>query len=137
MIYGLIRFIFKGIIFNPMALLGIACGYFIMKYYGIDNIDILLTMPAVYGALIGIAFLYALAFRHVYKPDSAEIDWVGTALGSFKCLFDIILAAAVTCGVIYAMNYGVYDKVDSYLRHNDTTQTATSNEGVPINQSSY
>lgn len=135
MITDIFKFIFRTIILNPMAIIGIVLGYFVMQYYGVSNIPTLLKMPIVYGGLFAVALLYALLFKHVYKEDSVKVDWLATIFSSFGHMFNIILAVIFTCAIIFSINYGFPEKLDSYLRYENTQDTPK--EGVPINQSSY
>lgn len=134
MITDFIKFIFRVIILNPMALIGIAVGVYIMQNGGLSYIQQIIAEPQAYiphalGALWGAALLYALLFKHVYHIDGKKINWWGTFTSSFWHLFIILLAAFLTCVIYWCVNYDWGDKLDRYAR-NQRTQDSLP----PINQ---
>ena len=133
MITDFIKFIFRVIILNPMALIGIAVGIYIMHDKGMNYFQQVLDNPRVYavqalGALWGVAVVYALLFKHVYQIDGKKINWWGTFTGSFWHLFTILLAAFFTCIIYWSVTYDWATKLDRYARNQQVQDT------LPINQ---
>ena len=117
MISSFLSFITRTIILNPMAIVGIAIGAYIMHTYSLEAIQILVTSPYIWGGLFVIALLYACIFKHVYYLNSKQIDWWSTIKSSLSHLLTIVLAIIFTCIIIFAYNYAFADKLDAYLRY--------------------
>lgn len=122
MIADFIKFIFRVIILNPMALIGVAVGIYIMQNGGIAYLQQIVDEPKAYvpqilGGLWVIALLYALLFKHVYHIDGKKINWWGTFTSSFWHLFTILLAAVFTCVIYWCTGYEWGDKLDRYARN--------------------
>lgn len=125
MIKDLIKLIFATIIFNPMALLGIAGGVYLMRYYGVDNMLEAINNRYLIGIPVAAAFLYAILFKHIYKVDTTKINWIATIMSTVNHLLAIVFAAACTCVIIYSIEYGFGDKLDDYLRYHKHAHEAT------------
>lgn len=122
MISEFIKMIFKVIILNPMALIGIACGYYIMANNGMDYIHQIMGDPQTYlpqtlGVLWLIALFYAILFRPVYHIDSDKINWKKTFGSSFEHLTIMACAAFITCIIINTANIDLSTKFDRYARN--------------------
>ena len=112
----------KMIILNPMALIGIACGCYIMMNNGMDYINQILKdpktyLPQAFGILWGICIAYAILFRPVYKTDEKKIDWKKTFNSSFEHLIVILCTAVFTCLIINAAHIDLSDKIDRYAKN--------------------
>ncbi len=134
MISDFIKFILRVVILNPMALIGVALGFYIMHDKGIDYLHQIVDDPKTYavqaiGVLWGIAALYALLFKHVYHIDGKKINWWGTLTSSIWHLLTILLAAALTCVIYWSVSYDWGDKLDRYARNQKVQDTLP-----PINQ---
>ncbi len=118
----IIKIIFKVIILNPMALIGIACGYYIMANDGMSYIHQIMSKPDEYlpqtlGVLWLIALFYAILFRPVYHIDSTKINWKKTFGSSFEHLIIIACAAFITCIIINTANIDLSTKFDRYAKN--------------------
>lgn len=116
------KMIFKVILLNPMALIGIGCGYYIMANNGMDYINQILSDPQAYlpqtlGVLWLIALLYAVFFRPVYQIDSDKVNWKKTFASSFEHLVIMACTAVITCAIINAANIDLSNKFDRYARN--------------------
>lgn len=117
MISSFFSFIFRTIILEPMALLGVILGVCGWYYLGPDSLLLYAKNPTIYGVLFAIALLYALLFKHVYYPNTKNINWWETFKSSFNHFLTIILAIVFTAAIFFALNYGFGEKLDKYLRH--------------------
>ena len=115
---AIFNFIFRTIILNPMAMIGIVIGWYLMYRYGAENLQYVYTNPVVYAAIWGVSLLYALLFQHVYKPNTTQIDWWGTFVSSFNHAFNIVISVVLTCIIIYCLHYSFGSELDKYLRYN-------------------
>ncbi|MBP5352725.1 MAG: hypothetical protein J6Y91_03045 [Alphaproteobacteria bacterium] len=117
MFSSIFSFILRNIILEPMALLGViiaAAGWYMV---GPEALLQYTQVPATYLVLYAISLLYAVTFKHVYYINSKKINWWETVKSSFSHLLTILFAAACVYAIIYAFNYGLGEKLDSYLRH--------------------
>jgi hypothetical protein len=117
MITDIFSFIIRYVILNPMALIGVCCGSYFMLTYGESNFETFITSPEPYGAAYAIALFYALAFRHIYYPESEKVDWWATVKSSVNHFLTLLFAAACGAIIIYGLNYGLGHKLDKYVRH--------------------
>ena len=134
MISDFIKFVFRVIILNPMALIGIAVGVYIMHGDGMNYFQQIMDNPRVYavqaiGVLWGIAAVYALLFKHVYQIDGKKINWFGTLTSSVWHLLTILLAIGFTCVIYWSVTYDWGTKLDRYARNQKVQDTLP-----PINQ---
>ena len=117
MITDFIKYILFTLIINPMILVGITVGAYIMHYYCFDNLHYILVNQKLILFVLCSALLYAVAFTHVYKNNSTRINWPATLSKIFSHLFTIAITAVCTCCVIYVLNGISGGKMDSYLRY--------------------
>lgn len=117
MISDLFSFIVRFVILNPMALIGVCCGSYAMLIYGTDGVESLVTSVNIYGYAFIIALLYALLFKHIYYQNSDKIDWWATIKSSIEHMLTLLFAAACGMIIIYAINFGIGNKLDKYVRH--------------------
>ena len=117
----LLKFIAQ-IVMNPMALIGIALGGYVMYNKDTVYIQYIIANPELYAAhILGIAWaftlLYAVLFNRVYKIDGKKIDWWGTFTSSFWHLFVVISMACVTCAIYWAVSFHWGTNIDRYARN--------------------
>lgn len=121
MLYNLFAFLVKGILFNPMALLGVISGTYGLYHYRIEGLLYLYKSPYLYGAIFLISLAYALLFRHVYHPNSKNVDWWKTIKSSVNHMLTLIIAAILTCVVIILADYIFWGRfitdLDQYMRY--------------------
>ena len=80
-------------------------------------------LPQALGALWGIAVLYALLFKHVYRPEDNKINWWASFTSSFEHLLIILFAAAATCAVLWAFDGQWSARFDRYAQNIKTQDT--------------
>ena len=117
MFSSIFSFIVRTIILEPMALIGIAVAIVGWYYFDPSLFILYAQRPVSYAVLFGIAFLYAILFKHVYYPNSRKINWLATIQGSIGHFITIIIATVLTIAIIYAINYSFGENLDKYLRH--------------------
>lgn len=125
MITDLIKLIVATIILNPLALIGIAGGVYIMHFYQLADLQYAIYDKYVIIVPIVTAFLYAVLFKHVYDGPTNKVLWGATIAKTLSYWFNIVFAAACTCAIIYAVNYGFGGKLDSYLRYENSAAAAS------------
>lgn len=117
MITDLIKYILFSLLINPMIVVGIVVGAYVMHYYNFDNLHYILVNQKLIMFILCSAVLYAVAFTHVYYTNSVRINWKATLSKIFSHLFTIAVAALFTCSLIYIINGISGGKMDSYLRY--------------------
>ena len=119
MIIDTIKILLRIILFNPMTILGVCIGIYVMRYMGFGYVQQILhnpqaLAPQVLPPLWGIALAYAILFKHVYKPDSNKVNWIQTFLSSFWHLFVIVFIAGVTCAAYWYFDVDWASRFDRY-----------------------
>jgi len=116
MISGLLSLIIRTIVLNPLVILGIATGGYIMTKYNWRTALLFAQNPYIYAVAFAIAFIYAILFKHVYYETAKKINWWGTIKSSFGHMLTLLLACLFTCIIIFSYDYMSYEKFDNYLR---------------------
>lgn len=124
MITQFMKYIFITLLLNPMILIGIAGGVYIMRWYGFANLDLIIYNKLAIFVPLASAFLYAIAFTHVYHVNSTRVNWVATFGKTFQHLLTIVFVAFCTCCVLHVCNHLSAGKLDTYLRHKNATLAA-------------
>lgn len=117
MIINLIKYVLFSLLINPMILVGIVVGTYVMHYYNFDNLHYILVNQKLILFVFCSAVLYAVTFTHVYYTNSVRINWKATLCTIFSHLFTIFITTLFTCSFIYMMNNISGGKLDSYLRY--------------------
>lgn len=119
MIQGLIALITSGVLLNPMVILGIAGGVYIMQSFTESEIIELFRNSDFYLGMFAIAFLFAFFFEKVYHKDRKSINWsaiFGVTFGRFVSLF---IAVVFTCLFIFCFTFK--DITEDKKQNNDVT----------------
>lgn len=117
MITKFLKFILFSLLINPMIIVGIVVGIYVMHYYNFDNLHYILVNKKLILFVFCSALLYAVTFSHVYYPNSSRINWTATLGKVIPHLFTVVIAALFTCSLIYIANGISGGKLDSYLRY--------------------
>lgn len=109
-------------ILNPMVLIGIACGGYIMMNNGMDYINQILSDPITYfpqtlGIIWCVSLFYATLFKPVYRTDTNKVNWLKTFLSSFNYLTIIGFSAALTCFILSTAKVDLSDRFDRYAQN--------------------
>ena len=96
MIKGLISLFTSGIIFSPMVLLGIICGFFSIIKLSSEHIRTIIFDYKNYLILVIVTGIYVLAFKKIYKDGGLELDWIA--------IFLRILAESVKFLIAYVLS---------------------------------
>ncbi|MBR1600431.1 MAG: hypothetical protein IJ677_02510, partial [Alphaproteobacteria bacterium] len=127
MITDFIKYVFFTLLLNPMILVGIAIGVYIMRHYNYSNIHYIINNKALIFTILSSSFLYATLFTHVYHINSTRINWTATLGKIFLHIFTIFISATCTCCVIYTLSHVTYGKIDAYLRNKRPITTVDQN----------
>lgn len=106
MIKGIISLITSGIIFNPMVLLGVVTGFYVMGTMSAEEIKQLFTEPAVYCVLFVIALIFTCVFKREYYAGAGRVNWKATLSGVFGQFFRCLFAVAMSCLFVLTFDYG-------------------------------
>lgn len=128
MITDFIKFIFFTLILNPMILVGIAVGTYIMRHYNFNNIQFVIYNKKLILFILTSAFLYALLFTHVYYINSTRINWRATLGKIFPHIFTALISAFITCFAIFVISHSTNGKLDAYLRNRHPRTTINSTD---------
>lgn len=96
----------SGLIIDPMVLTGIVLGYLMCSFFEIKDLMVFFSMLNYYVFTFGLAFVYVILFKKVYKAKGMMVDWKATGAKIFSSFlkllfsnvlsiifFDVILAA--------------------------------------------
>lgn len=111
------------VLFNPMVMTGLIISYYFLSHYGLGNYRQILGNPNIYGILWLISLLYALFFKHVYKPNSDEVDWWATFKSSFGHLALMFMTIIIACSIYYVADDNWGSKIDRYARNQKAQDT--------------
>ena len=126
MITDLIKYIFFTLLLNPMILVGIAVGSYIMRHYNSGNIQYIIYNKNLIFAITSASFLYAVLFTHVYHVNSTRINWRATFAKTFSHIFTICISAICACFIIFIISHATNGKMDAYLRNRRPKTTINS-----------
>ncbi len=126
MITDLIKYIFFTLLLNPMILVGIAVGSYVMRHYNFGNIQHIIYNKNLIFAVVSVSFLYAILFTHVYHVNSTRINWNATFAKTFSHIFTVCISAICTCFIIFIISHTTNGKMDSYLRNRRPKTTINS-----------
>ncbi|MBQ8481071.1 MAG: hypothetical protein IJ532_00880 [Alphaproteobacteria bacterium] len=126
MITNLIKYIFFTLLLNPMILVGIAVGAYIMRHYNFNNIQLIIYNKNLIFLVLSSAFLYAVLFTHVYYINSTRINWQATLGKIFSHIITVFISAVITCTIIFIVSHATNGKIDSYLRNRRPKTTVSS-----------
>ncbi len=125
MIKGLISLITTGVIFNPIAWVGIGSGLYMMLYrhMTINQVHEVFLKPEFYGAIFVVSAIYTLIFKRVHHAGAKGTDWKATFQGIIGRFVGIIFFVIVSClGVV---GYGIAGS-------EQTAQAVNDNRNVKI-----
>ena len=105
MIRGLIALLNSGMLLNPMILLGIIGGAWIMHNFSEDEIMELFQNTDFYTGLFGVAFLFAFIFERAYFPDEKGIDWKSTLATACGRFITLLITLVFTCLFIFSFSF--------------------------------
>ena len=126
MITDFIKFIFFTLILNPMILVGIVVGAYVMRHYNFNNIQFVIYNKNLIFLVLSSAFLYAALFTHVYHINSTRINWRATLGKVFPHIITALISAIITCFVIFVISHATNGKMDAYLRNRHPRITINS-----------
>lgn len=126
MIKGIISLITSGIIFNPMVLLGVVIGFYVMGTMSAEEIKQLFMQPVVYGALFVIAFVFTCIFKREYYSGASRVNWKATFGGVFGQFFRCLFAIAMSCLFVLAFDYGTSDEAAEKVKSNKNVRILTN-----------
>jgi len=128
MIVNFIKYILFTLLLNPMILIGIALGVYVMRHYNSSNIMYVIYNKKLILTVLSAVFLYAITFTHVYHINSTHINWPATIGKIFPHLFMVFISALFTCGSIYIISHITNGEIDSYLRNKRPHTTVNANQ---------
>lgn len=126
MIRGLIALLNSGILLNPMILLGIIGGAWIMHNFSEDEIMKLFGNTDFYTGLFGVAFLFAFIFERTYFPDEKGIDWKSTLSVACGRFITLLITLVFTCLFIFSFSFA-----DTNLKKPEKTPETTQETPAP------
>lgn len=111
---------------NPMVILGIAIGSYIMHFFSENEVIELFKNKNFYTALFILAFMFAFFFERVYHPGGKNINWkalFGITMGRFLTL---VITIAFTVLFIFSFYFG--DLKETEQKTPDILQQTKSEE---------
>lgn len=103
---SLIALFTSDIILNPMVLLGIIGGCYMMRTMESEKIHALFANPLFYVALLLLTTIYTLVLHRVYHADGTHINWKATTGGIFTRFITLIIAIVFSCLLIFTISFG-------------------------------
>lgn len=128
MIINFIKYILFTLLLNPMILVGIAVGAYIMRHYNSGNIIYVVYNKNLIFTVLSAAFLYTVTFTHVYHINSTRVNWSATLGKIYSHLFTVFISAFFACCTIYIMSHITGGEMDSYLRNKRPRTTVSVNQ---------
>lgn len=132
MIINFIKYILFTLLLNPMILVGIAVGVYVMRHYNSGNIMYVIYNKKLILTVLSAAFLYAITFTHVYHINSTHINWPATIGKIFPHLFMVFISALCACCTIYIISHITNGEIDSYLRNKRPRTTVSVNQNQEL-----
>lgn len=126
MIKGIISLITSGIIFNPMVLLGVIIGFYVMGTMSTAEIKHLFSQPIVYGALFTVALIFTCLFKREYYAGASRINWKATIGGVFGQFFRCLFAIIMSCLFAITFNYGTDEETMQKVKDNKNVRILTN-----------
>ncbi len=111
--------IIRLIVMNPTVIAGVllGCYYTLYLHYNQTIMLLIAQTPVPYLIALGLAFLYALLVKHVYHPNTQQVNWWATLKSVIGHFFTIIFAAACTVIIILSCDLSNAQSLDDYLRY--------------------
>lgn len=97
MIKGIIALFTTGIMFNPLAWLGIGSGVYLMLYHQISQVVAMAQDWRYNAGLLLIIAVYTLIFKRSYYSGATRVNWSATVKSIFGNYFYTLFVAAITC----------------------------------------
>lgn len=97
MIKGIIALFTTGIMFNPLAWLGIGSGVYLMLYHQISQVVAMVQDWRYHAGLLLIIAVYTLIFKRSYYSGATRVNWSATVKSIFGNYFYTLFVAAITC----------------------------------------
>lgn len=106
MIKGLIALITSGILLNPMVILGIICGTYIMSTFSESAVLELFKNAYFYEGMFAVAFLFAFFFEKEYTAGGKKINWKAIAGIAFGRFITLLITVFIVCLCIFSITFG-------------------------------
>lgn len=106
MIKGILALFRSGVIFNPMVLLGILCGFIAMGTLDDERLRALYTNYHLYLLMFFVAGLYVFFFKRVYYRGGVETDWQQTILSMVGHFCKLVISFIFSMLFVMVMSFG-------------------------------
>lgn len=118
MIKGFIALFTTGIMFNPLAWLGIGSGIYLMLNGQKLEVFAIAQDWRYHAGLLLVIAIYTLIFKRSYYSGATKINWGATIKGIFGNYFYTLFIAAVTCLCFIGYNMGTDGSIQQSIRGN-------------------
>lgn len=118
MIKGFIALFTTGIMFNPLAWLGIGSGMYLMLYHQISQVVAMAQDWRYHAGLLLIIAVYTLIFKRSYYSGATSVNWSATIKSIFGNYLYTLFVAAITCLCFIGYNMGTDGSIQQSIRGN-------------------
>lgn len=118
MIKGIIALFTTGIIFNPMAWVGIGAGCYMMLNLTMAQIHSLAVNWQFHAGVLALALVYTLIFKRTYYSGAQRVNWKATFSSVLGNYFYILFITVVTCLCFIGYDTGTSEETKQAIRNN-------------------
>ena len=126
MIKGIIALFTVGILFNPMAWLGIGAGCYMVMNMTMSQMHDLAGMWQVHAGVLAVAAVYSLIFKRIYYSGANGVNWKATIKGIFGRYIYVLFITAVTCLCFVGYDIGTSEETQQQIRNNKNVRILTN-----------